>query len=331
MPNYRLEARKAAIRHGINPNLFVRQIGAESNFDVNAGSSAGARGIAQWMPATAREHGVNMNDPLDQLDKAAAWMASLIKQHGGWGPALSVYNSGKPDAYLDPHFAQGQTYNYVRKILGDKHPELNGPTGSPQTALGLGAGADALQGNVTAAQDGAASIRAQARQNLSDIATGQAKATDALAKLPKLQQEGSILPSSTTVPQVATAGSTKLERQAVTFAKKYLGYKYTWGGETPETGFDCSGLVQYLWKTLGVNVPRTTYEQWDAGREVGIGQLKPGDAVFFTGSDPRGGRPGHEGLYIGEGKFIEAPGTGKTVRISQLAGRSDFVGARRFG
>jgi cell wall-associated NlpC family hydrolase len=118
--------------------------------------------------------------------------------------------------------------------------------------------------------------------------------------------------------------------KAIALAQHYLGTPYVWGGTKPG-GFDCSGLLQYVWAKQGVNIPRTTYDQWKSGKPVGRGQLRPGDAVFFRGSDARGNLPGHVGIYIGGGRFIEAPHTGAVVRISSLKGRSDYQGARRYG
>jgi cell wall-associated NlpC family hydrolase len=119
------------------------------------------------------------------------------------------------------------------------------------------------------------------------------------------------------------------ELKAATLVQKYLGTPYQWGGAHPG-GFDCSGLVQFVNSKVGISTPRTTYAQWDAGTPVGKKGLQPGDAVFFTGSDPMNGKPGHEGMYIGNGKFVEAPHTGARVQVSTLAGRKDYVGARRF-
>src|SRR5262249_35587404 len=110
----------------------------------------------------------------------------------------------------------------------------------------------------------------------------------------------------------------------------FIGTPYKWGGAAPG-GFDCSGLLQYIWGKLGVNISRTTYTQWGEGQAIGKGQLRPGDAVFFKGADSKNGLPGHVGMYIGGGRFIEAPHTGSTVHISKLAGRSDYMGARRYG
>jgi cell wall-associated NlpC family hydrolase len=118
---------------------------------------------------------------------------------------------------------------------------------------------------------------------------------------------------------------------AVKLAQHFIGTQYQWGGSSPKTGFDCSGLLQYVWGTRGVQIPRTTYEQFQSGQSVGRGQLRAGDAVFFKGSDSQGGLPGHVGIYIGNGKYIEAPHTGATVKVSLLKNATDYQGARRYG
>lgn len=117
----------------------------------------------------------------------------------------------------------------------------------------------------------------------------------------------------------------------VELARHYLGTKYTFGGTSPGTGFDCSGFVQWLYAQRGISLPRTTFEQVGAGVAVSRDQLKPGDLVFFnTEDDPRG--PSHEGLYIGNNQFLQAPHTGDHVKISSLSDpyyNSKYVTARR--
>lgn len=116
-------------------------------------------------------------------------------------------------------------------------------------------------------------------------------------------------------------------------AKQYLGTPYLWGGESPK-GFDCSGLAQYLYAQEGVAIPRTTYDQFQAGLQVPRSQLEAGDLVFFAGSDSKVVNgvtlPGHVGIYIGDGKFIEAPHTGSVVQVSNLSGYRGYMGARRY-
>lgn len=110
-------------------------------------------------------------------------------------------------------------------------------------------------------------------------------------------------------------------------AAQYLGTPYHWGGASPQTGFDCSGFVQWLYGQKGIQLPRTTYQQFKVGKAVNVNSLKPGDIVFF---EPSAQGPGHEGLYIGNGQFIQAPHTGDVVKISKLSDYMNiYVGARR--
>ena len=113
--------------------------------------------------------------------------------------------------------------------------------------------------------------------------------------------------------------------RAALLARDYLGVPYRWGGSSP-SGFDCSGLVYFVYGRLGVSLPRVTYSQWSAGRHVLRSELAPGDLVFFYGQS-------HVGIYIGGGRFIHAPHTGTSVRIDSLSGwySSEYDGAVRVG
>jgi cell wall-associated NlpC family hydrolase len=126
-------------------------------------------------------------------------------------------------------------------------------------------------------------------------------------------------------------------RKIVDLAREYLGIPYEWGGESPK-GFDCSGIAQYVYGKVGIQIPRTTYTQWTApnGHAVGKRNLRPGDLVFYKGSDSivQNGKvlPGHVGIYIGHGKIINAYGTGYGVRIDSVfsPAMGGYMGARRY-
>ncbi len=121
----------------------------------------------------------------------------------------------------------------------------------------------------------------------------------------------------------APAPRPSLGERAVHVAEGYLGVPYVWGGESP-SGFDCSGLVQYVYGRIGVQLPRTSYEQFNEGVHIARGDLRPGDLVFFDGA-------GHVGIYAGHDRFIHAPHTGTSVQFGTLSGwyLTNFTGAVR--
>jgi cell wall-associated NlpC family hydrolase len=133
-------------------------------------------------------------------------------------------------------------------------------------------------------------------------------------------------PATTTTaasPAPAAAPAGPGHPDAATIALHYLGIPYLWGGASPSTGFDCSGLVMYVYAQLGLSLPHYAAAQYQLGTPVGRDQLQPGDLVFFDGLD-------HVGIYIGGGQFVHAPQTGDVVKITALSDFGDsYVGARR--
>ena len=109
----------------------------------------------------------------------------------------------------------------------------------------------------------------------------------------------------------------------VGIAMQYLGTPYVWGGSSPG-GFDCSGFVEYVYSQVGVSLPHHAASQYGYGTPVSMGDLEPGDLVFFDGL-------GHVGIYIGGGSFIHSPHSGDVVKISSISGwySGTYVGARR--
>jgi len=135
--------------------------------------------------------------------------------------------------------------------------------------------------------------------------------------------EGLIVPQEPTFAPPPPDGSKAA--QVVAIAMEYLGVPYQWGGASPSTGFDCSGLTSYVYAQIGVLLPHHAASQYQLGLPVSRDQLQPGDLVFFTGLS-------HMGMYIGGGSFIHAPRTGDVVKISSLSDPyyvSGWVGAKR--
>jgi hypothetical protein len=107
-------------------------------------------------------------------------------------------------------------------------------------------------------------------------------------------------------------GST-LGAQVVAVARTQLGVPYVWGGATPGVGFDCSGLTQWAYAQVGLSLPRTAQQQFDATIRLSPEQLQPGDLVFFAQTYPSNVWITHVGIYIGGGMMINAPVEGDVV------------------
>jgi cell wall-associated NlpC family hydrolase len=105
-----------------------------------------------------------------------------------------------------------------------------------------------------------------------------------------------------------------VQAEAVSYAESQIGTPYVYGGDTPASGFDCSGLVIWAYGLAGVAVPRVANDQWHDEPHVALGQLVPGDLVFFGAGD----YAEHVGIYIGNSAMVDAPHTGADVRIDTI-------------
>ncbi|MFV3306683.1 C40 family peptidase [Pseudomonas sp. NY15181] len=122
-------------------------------------------------------------------------------------------------------------------------------------------------------------------------------------------------------------------QRIVARAHELIGEPYRWGGESLEEGFDCSGLLVYLYSSIANRqLPRTTASMIaQRSNEVDLDELRPGDAVFFNHNGS--GQASHVGLYVGDRRFIHAPSTGKTIRVDSLDNgywQRSYTTARRF-
>ena len=128
----------------------------------------------------------------------------------------------------------------------------------------------------------------------------------------------------------AMAGDDGFAQKLLGKAMQLIGVKYRFGGTNPETGLDCSGYVQYVYKSsVGVNLPRTAAEQARIGERVATSEVRPGDMVFFN---TRGFNNSHVGIYVGNGMFVHAPNSRSRVRFDSLESgywKTKFTGVRR--
>ncbi len=148
-----------------------------------------------------------------------------------------------------------------------------------------------------------------------------ASAVHSASKLSSLSSRGSAPGASN-----ATLAQSALGFAVADYARTFLGDPYEWGASGP-SAFDCSGLIQYVFAHFYIQLPRTSYAQYEAGVPVSESELEPGDIVFF---DTYGSGPSHDGIYLGNGQFINAAST--SVEIDSLSDpywASHYIGARR--
>jgi cell wall-associated NlpC family hydrolase len=126
-------------------------------------------------------------------------------------------------------------------------------------------------------------------------------------------------------PRRHVAAKPSLGQRAARVALRAVGVPYSYGGASPSSGFDCSGLVYWAYSRLGVAVPHSSYALYGVGRRVQRTALRAGDILFFSGL-------GHVGLYVGHGRMVHAPHSGTRVQVVALRGSNyglRLVGARR--
>jgi len=117
--------------------------------------------------------------------------------------------------------------------------------------------------------------------------------------------------------------------KVIAYAEAQIGKPYLWGATGPGA-FDCSGLTMMAYRAAGTGIPRTSQQQWAFGKQIPASQARPGDLVFFAGSDGTMSAPGHVGIVIaGHDMMIDAPQTGQTVTRQSFAGSADLVGFTR--
>jgi len=324
-----------------------------------AGFGGWQRGVLQALGAPATSSNLRFLNAWQQAEGGGASFNPLnTTQHA---PGASSYNSVGVRNFVSPQ--QGIQATARTLMNGFYNPIVQGLRSGQASATQLaqevarspwGTGAGVLRvlgsggGAAPPAQPAAytppraAGVPLRARGPRTD--SGELAALQGLAGIIGLPQSLiANLPPLPSTPQLPGLPVRKLQVQytkgaapsarasnVVNLAHEYLGTPYVWGGERPG-GFDCSGFVQYLYGQQGIGLPRTTYDQWKVGAPIRRSQLQAGDAVFFR---PGPSGPEHEGLYIGGGKFIQAPHTGDVVKISNINSayyRQNYMGARRFG
>jgi cell wall-associated NlpC family hydrolase len=353
----------AGSTYGIPWEVLAAINKVETNFGQNLGpSSAGAVGWMQFMPSTWARWGIDANgdgvadpdNPTDAIFSAARYLAACGGQlditravycynHAHWYVSevmglAALYGQGAGGT----DFATGTLFSSavnvkpqlkkVRGQIADSKTQVASASSkarrlahAERRLLHLASTAHVLSTQLEARKRAIllGVRRSAAMHRVAQLRNQPRSATDRLGRLRDQESSGRLLSAQL----YGGIGAANQYGGVVSIAAQYLGIPYKWAGASPATGFDCSGLVQYVFAQLGVSLPHNTVAQWNSPNAVPVprNQLQPGDLVFFARLD-------HVGIYIGNGDFIDAPHTGAFVRVDSLEGaweRANYVGARR--
>ncbi|MDD7916902.1 C40 family peptidase [Actinomycetospora callitridis] len=213
-------------------------------------------------------------------------------------------------------------------LIGDQEPPATGETAlSPQLAsanLAVAPAArptDAATSSVLPVVNSGAASASSIKHDSPDSRAAAQRTAQQTTERQSVSQRSAQSASSDEQASAPSAGSA-VARQAIAAARGQLGVPYVWGGTSPD-GFDCSGLTQFAFEKAGIELPRTSRAQAQEGQEVDAGSMKPGDLIFFNSP------VSHVGIYIGDGKMIEAPQSGSDVKISDVERRMDDMNTIR--
>ena len=338
----------------------------ETNFGSNLGpSSAGAVGWMQFMPSTWARWGIDANgdgvadpdNPTDAIFSAARYLAGCGGQfdiaravycynHASWyvnevlGLA-SLYGRGGGNAlggsalFSDGGELQARIKDARATVATSKTQVASARAGVRKLAsaerrfLRVASTAHLLSSQLEARKRAVllGVRRSAADAQLNRLRKRLSSATAQLSRMQDQASGASFSAPSYAFPVGGGFASAGQDDGVVSLAAQHLGVPYKWAGASPVTGFDCSGLVQYVYGQLGVSLPHNTVAQWNSANVVSVrrNQLQPGDLVFFDKLD-------HVGIYIGYGDFIDAPHTGAFVRVDSLDDgwyAANYDGAKR--
>jgi cell wall-associated NlpC family hydrolase len=354
----------AGSAYGIPWTVLAAINKVETNFGQNLGpSSAGAVGWMQFMPSTWARWGIDANgdgvadpdNPTDAIFSAARYLAACggqidIKRavycynHATWYvnevmglAALYGRGAGNTNFSTGSLFsASGNVKPQLKKVRGqiaDSKTQVATASAkarrlahAERQLLHVASTADVLSTQLEARKQAIllGVRRSAVVHRVAQLRNRLRSATTRLGELHDQASSGQLLSAQL---YGGLGGTGQYGGGVVSIAAQYLGIPYKWAGASPETGFDCSGLVQYVFAQLGVSLPHNTVAQWNSPNAIPVqrNQLQPGDLVFFAQLD-------HVGIYVGNGDFIDAPHTGAFVRVDSLNGaweRANYTGARR--
>ncbi|WP_369245008.1 NlpC/P60 family protein [Streptomyces sp. R41] len=254
-------------------------------------------------------------EEINELREKVGPLAAAQYRSGAIDPSVQLFLSSDPDDYLDKAEALGRTGDRqaaaLRALEGKQRELAQERADAAKRLKALNEARteaakkkDEVQGKLT-----------EARKLLNSLTAEQRTRMEAAQERDDAAAGTSDAPASYNGPASGRA------KTAIDFAYAQLGKPYEWGSTGPNS-YDCSGLVGAAWRSAGVSLPRTVKQMYDAGRKVAQSDLQPGDIIYWYNDSQ------HNGIYIGDGKAIHAPRTGKNIEITQVSYMPFYAASR---
>ncbi|KUN72573.1 hypothetical protein AQJ46_12145 [Streptomyces canus] len=252
---------------------------------------------------------------VNELREKMGPLAAAQYRSGGIDPSVELFLSGDPDDYLD-HAAMLDRTNSRQadalRAMQAKQRELTQEREDAQKRL---KSLEETRAKAAAKKDEVQGKLTKARKLLNSLTAEQRARMEAAQEQDDASSGASDSPASYDGPASGRA------KTVIEFAYAQLGKPYEWGSTGPNS-YDCSGLVGASWRSAGVSLPRTVKQMYDAGRKVSRSDLQPGDIIYWYNDNQ------HNGMYVGDGKAIHAPRTGKNIEIVPLDSMPFFAASR---
>ena len=263
----------------------------------------------------ARDQLARKQEEINELRAKIGPLAAAQYRSGGIDPSVELFLSGDPDDYLDKAEILDRTSSRqadALRAMQSMQRELAQERATVQEQL------QDLQETRAKAKEKKDEVQAklaEARKLLNSLTAAQRAKMEADQERDDASAGASDSPASYNGPASGRA------KTAIEFAYAQLGKPYEWGSTGPDS-YDCSGLVGAAWRSAGVSLPRTVKQMYDAGRKVSKSDLQPGDIIYWYNDNQ------HNGMYVGNGKAIHAPRTGKNIEIVPLDSMPFFAASR---
>ncbi|MCX5601217.1 NlpC/P60 family protein [Streptomyces phaeochromogenes] len=263
----------------------------------------------------ARDRLARKQQEVNELREKIGPLAAAQYRSGGIDPSVQLFLSGDPDDYLEQAEMLNRTSSRQTDALGAMQAKQRELTQERQAAQERLKALEETRTKAAKKKDEVQAKLTKARKLLNSLTAAQR--TRMAADQERDDAAAGVSDSAATYNGPASGRA----KAALDFAYAQLGKPYEWGSTGPNS-FDCSGLVGASWRTAGVSLPRTVKEMYDAGRKVAKSDLQPGDVIYWYNDNQ------HNGMYVGNGKAIHAPRTGKNIEIVPLDSMPFFAASR---